>query len=59
MDQTNRMSTQNPFVPLIFGLMLVQYAYLAAIKYTNAGTGTAMQYLGETFPWSFFWQCRG
>lgn len=33
----------------IFGLMLVQYAYLAAIKYTNAGTGTAMQYLGETF----------
>ena len=33
----------------VFGLMLVQYAYLAAIRYTNAGTGTAMQYLGETF----------
>lgn len=36
-------------ITAIFGLMLVQYAYLAAIKYTNAGTGTAMQYLGEAF----------
>lgn len=36
-------------ITAIFGLMLVQYAYLAAIKYTNAGTGTAMQYLGEVF----------
>lgn len=31
----------------VFGLMLVQFAYLTAIKYSNAGTATALQYLGE------------
>lgn len=29
----------------IFGLYLVQYTYLTAIKYTNAGTATVLQYL--------------
>lgn len=44
-----RETTIHMILTAVFGLMLVQYAYLAAIKYTNAGTGTAMQYLGETF----------
>lgn len=31
------------------GLMAVQYAYMQAIHYSNAGTATAVQYLGEAF----------
>lgn len=31
----------------ICGLMAVQYCYMQAIRYSNAGTATAVQYLGE------------
>ncbi len=31
----------------VFGLMLSQFGYLQAIRYSNAGTATAIQYLGE------------
>ena len=31
------------------GLMAVQYAYMVAIFYSNAGTATAIQYLGDAF----------
>ncbi len=33
----------------ILGLMLCQYTYLTAIKYTNAGTATVLQYIGPVF----------
>lgn len=33
----------------IIGLMLCQYTYLTAIKYTNAGTATVLQYIGPVF----------
>lgn len=33
----------------LLGLMAVQYAYMQAIHYSNAGTATAVQYLGEAF----------
>lgn len=33
----------------IFGLLMNQYAYLNAIKYTNAGTATVLQYLSPIF----------
>ncbi len=31
----------------VLGLMSCQYTYLAAISYSNAGTATALQYLGQ------------
>ncbi|MDD3334805.1 MAG: DMT family transporter [Eubacteriales bacterium] len=31
----------------VLGLMAVQFSYLQAIRYSNAGTATAMQYSGE------------
>ena len=31
----------------VFGLMSVQYSYMASISCSNAGTATAIQYLGE------------
>jgi drug/metabolite transporter (DMT)-like permease len=33
----------------IFGMLAVQYTYFAAIKYSNAATGTVLQYLGPVF----------
>lgn len=33
----------------VFGLMLSQFGYLQAIRYSNAGTATAIQYIGEAF----------
>ncbi len=33
----------------VFGLMLSQFGYLQAIHYSNAGTATAIQYIGEAF----------
>ncbi len=30
----------------LFGILLTQYAYLSAISYTNAGTGTVMERMG-------------
>ncbi|MBQ5755045.1 MAG: EamA family transporter [Oscillospiraceae bacterium] len=33
----------------VAGLMAVQYTYMQAIFYSNSGTATALQYLGESF----------
>lgn len=33
----------------IFGMLAVQYTYFAAIKHSNAATGTVLQYLGPVF----------
>jgi drug/metabolite transporter (DMT)-like permease len=33
----------------VFGMLAVQYTYFAAIKYSNAATGTVLQYLGPVF----------
>lgn len=33
----------------IFGMVAVQYTYFAAIKHSNAATGTVLQYLGPVF----------
>lgn len=33
----------------ILGMMAVQYTYLTAIKYTNSGTATVLQYTGPAF----------
>jgi drug/metabolite transporter (DMT)-like permease len=33
----------------LFGMLAVQYTYFAAIKYSNAATGTVLQYLGPVF----------
>lgn len=33
----------------LLGLMAVQFGYMQAIRYSNAGTATAIQYLGEAF----------
>ncbi len=33
----------------VFGLMAVQFSYMHAISFSNSGTATAIQYLGEAF----------
>jgi drug/metabolite transporter (DMT)-like permease len=33
----------------LFGMLAVQYTYFAAIKHSNAATGTVLQYLGPVF----------
>ena len=33
----------------VFGMLAVQYTYFAAIKHSNAATGTVLQYLGPVF----------
>lgn len=33
----------------LLGMLAVQYTYFAAIKYSNAATGTVLQYLGPVF----------
>ena len=33
----------------IFGMLAVQYTYFAAIRHSNAATGTVLQYLGPVF----------
>lgn len=38
-----------------FGLLPCQYAYLAAIRYSNSATATVLQYLGQALV--LFWAC--
>lgn len=37
------------FIAGIFGLMLCQYTYIQAIRFSNAGTATVLQYTGPIF----------
>lgn len=39
----------------LFGLLPCQYAYLAAISYSNSATATVLQYLGQALV--LFWAC--
>jgi drug/metabolite transporter (DMT)-like permease len=41
----NRRDTVHLLFFAVFGFMFCQYAYLAAIQYSNAGTATVLQYL--------------
>ena len=42
-------SASDLMVFAIFGMLAVQYTYFAAIKHSNAATGTVLQYLGPVF----------
>ena len=44
-----RRSAFDVLVFALFGMLAVQYTYFAAIKYSNAATGTVLQYLGPVF----------
>jgi drug/metabolite transporter (DMT)-like permease len=44
-----RRSTLDLLVFALFGMLAVQYTYFAAIRHSNAATGTVLQYLGPVF----------
>ncbi|MDB5758691.1 MAG: EamA family transporter [Burkholderia sp.] len=45
----SRRSAFDLLVFAVFGMLAVQYTYFAAIKHSNAATGTVLQYLGPVF----------
>ena len=45
----SRRSAVDLLVFAVFGMLAVQYTYFAAIKHSNAATGTVLQYLGPVF----------
>ena len=44
-----RRSALDLLVFALFGMLAVQYTYFAAIRHSNAATGTVLQYLGPVF----------
>ena len=46
---SSRRSALDLLMFAIFGMLAVQYTYFAAIKHSNAATGTVLQYLGPVF----------
>jgi drug/metabolite transporter (DMT)-like permease len=45
----SRRSAFDLMIFAIFGMLAVQYTYFAAIRHSNAATGTVLQYLGPVF----------
>lgn len=45
----NKRDSVNLIIFSILGLMLCQYTYITAIKYSNAGTATVLQYIAPVF----------
>ena len=46
---TSKRTAVHTLIFAVFGLMAVQFSYMHAISFSNSGTATAIQYLGEAF----------